>query len=230
MEWVNKVLEEARVDVCLNTGSVKLLFKKGDNCDPTNYRPITVSPIMSKLVTKLFNKRLVKLIESKRLLNDCQIGFRPKKSTRAGVFIVSTVIEKAKASKTPLVLTFVDLAAAYDSVSRKSLFEAMNDLGLGGKVQQLIGSLYTNDAICFEVNGNPTKPLYLTQGVRQGCNLSPTLFNILMCQVARKVQDSFSGIELDGKILSVILYADDICLISSKPEFAIEAYGILVKA
>ena len=51
-----------------------------------------------------------------------------------------------------------------------------------------------------------------------------------MCQVARKVQDSFSGIELDGKILSVILYADDICLISSKPEFAIEAYGILVKA
>ena len=41
VKWVNKVLTEARVDECLNIGHVKLLFKKGDNCDPTNYRPIT---------------------------------------------------------------------------------------------------------------------------------------------------------------------------------------------
>ena len=129
-----------------------------------------------------------------------------------------------------MVLTFVDLSAAYDSVNRQALFKAMNALGLGGKVQQVIGSLYQNDRIIFEVNNSTTKPLFLTQGVRQGCNLSPILFNILLKQVADQLQESLTGVELDGEVISILLYADDICLISSSAKMAKEAYGLLVKA
>ena len=225
--WLNKVIDENRIDECLVTGNVKLLFKKGDNCDPVNYRPITVSPILSKLATKLLNTRLVKVIEENELLDHSQIGFRPKYSTRAGVYTLSTVIEKAKKLKIPLVLTFVDLAAAYDSVSRPALFRALDNLGLGGRVQKLIKSLYTNDSIVFEVNSESTVPLFLTQGVRQGCNLSPTLFNILMKQVATDLQNSLTGILLDGRVLSIILYADDICLISADAKMAKEAFNLL---
>ena len=109
--WVNRVLKDSQIDPCLNVGNVKLLLKSGDPTEPTNYRPITVSPILSKLITKLVNERLVRLVESEKLLNECQLGFRPKKSTRTGVYTVSMVIQKIKKDKIPGVLTFVDLKA-----------------------------------------------------------------------------------------------------------------------
>ena len=189
-----------------------------------------MSPILSKLITKLVNERLVTLIEEENLLNECQLGFRPKKSTRTGVFTLSMVIQKIKKERLPGVLSFIDLKAAYDSISREKLFESMDRLGLGGRFQQLIGSLYRNDKIVFEVNGSATKPLYLKQGVRQGCNLSPTLFNILMKGVADKIQATGKGINLGGRILTILLYADDICIITVTPEDAKEVYKTLVKA
>ena len=207
-----------------------MVFKKGDTTDPTNYRPITVSPVLSKVATKLINERLVKLIEKENLLNESQLGFRPKKSCTHGVYILSTVIGKMKRSKLKGVLTFVDLKAAYDSVDRNRLFEAMNKLGLGGKVQGIIGSLYHQDKIIFEVNGSNTEPLYLKQGVRQGCNLSPTLFNILMREVADKLQGREGGIALGGQPLVILLYADDICLISLNNEVAKDHFKELQKA
>ena len=189
-----------------------------------------MSPILSKLVTKLVNERLVAVIEEEKLLNDCQLGFRPKKSTRTGVFTLSMAIQKIKKDRIPGVLTFVDLKAAYDSVSREKLFAAMNSLGLGGRFQKLIGSLYRDDKIVFEVNGSATDPLYLRQGVRQGCNLSPTLFNILMKDVADRVQGTKKGIELGGCVLTILLYADDIVIITASPEDTKEVYTTLVKA
>ena len=107
--WVNTALKEAKVDPCLNTGVIKLLYKKDDPTDPLNYRPINVAPILSKVITKIINIRLVELIEERRLLDQCQIGFRPNYSTRDGVFMLGIVIEKAKRTKQPMVLTFVDL-------------------------------------------------------------------------------------------------------------------------
>ena len=108
--WINKVIQEARIDDYLNTGTVKLLFKgKGESTEPTNYRPITISPILSKLATKLINVRLTTLVEKNQLLNECQIGFRKEKSCRDGVFILSTMIEKIKQTNAPAVLSFIDL-------------------------------------------------------------------------------------------------------------------------
>ena len=121
------------------------------------------------------------------------------------------------------------MKAAYDSVSRIKLFEALDSIGLGGKVQRLIGSLYKNDNIVFEVNGSTTKPLFLKQGVRQGCNLSPTLFNILMKKIADTIQSTEKGIKLGGHTLTIVLYADDICLITKSPEAAKEVYNLLAR-
>ena len=165
--WLNKVITEARIDPVLNVGSIKLLFKKEDPTIATNYRPICVSPILSKCATKLINTRLVKLVEAEEILSQSQIGFRPGKSTRSAVFTLGVVIGIIKQWKLPAILSFIDLAAAYDSTNRMALFEALNDQGLGGKFTQLIASIYTRDYVTFEVNGSETRPMYMTKGVRQ---------------------------------------------------------------
>ena len=165
--WLNRVIKEARIDPILNVGSIKLLFKKEDPTIATNYRPICVSPILSKCATKLINTRLVKLVEAEEILNQSQIGFRPGKSTRSAVFTLGVVTGIIKKWNLPAVLSFIDLAAAYDSTNRMALFEALNAEGLGGKFTQLIASIYTRDYVKFEVNGSETKPMYMTKGVRQ---------------------------------------------------------------
>ena len=177
--WLNKVISEARVDPVLNVGSVKLLFKKQDPTVATNYRPICVSPILSKCATKIINKRLVKLIEEEDILSQCQVGFRPKKSTRSAIFTLGVTIGIAKKWKLPMVLSFIDLQAAYDSTNRKALFHALDEVGLGGRFTQLIASIYTRDYVKFEVNGEETDPMYMTQGVRQVGNFLSTGMYIL---------------------------------------------------
>ena len=100
----------------------------------------------------------------------------------------------------------------------------MNDLGFGGRAQHLIESIYTNDRIYFEVNNEPTATMYMTKGVRQGCNLSPTLFNFLMKKVADRLQATNTGIWLADAILSAIIYADDICICARSPSEAVKAF------
>ena len=152
----------------------------------------------------MLNERLIKVIERERLLNESQLGFRPKKSCTHGVYILSTVIGKLKRERIKGVLSFVDLKAAYDSVNRDKLFEAMDKLGLGGKFQRIIGSLYHNDNIIFEVNGSDTKPLYLKQGVRQGCNLSATLFKIITYRIIDELEKC-KGYKLDERKITSFL-------------------------
>ena len=55
--WVNKTMETQKIPQNLKWGKVKLLYKRGSNLQPTNYRPITLSPILMKILTKLLNIR-----------------------------------------------------------------------------------------------------------------------------------------------------------------------------
>ena len=90
--------------------------KSGDPLDPANYRPITVSSVIVKLFTKIYGARLSKTFEDNDILNDTQIGFRPKRGTADAILMINTIIGKYKKKKKPLHMAFVDLTKAYDKV------------------------------------------------------------------------------------------------------------------
>ena len=94
---------------------------------------------------------IVEFLNANNILHQFQFGFRPMMSTRDAIFTLAVAVDKAKRlRKANPVLLFVDLHAAYDSVQRRRLFEALDDLGFGGKVQHLIESFYTRDKVFFE--------------------------------------------------------------------------------
>ena len=95
----------------LNHGRVKLLFKSGDPLNPGNYRPITVSSVIIKLFTKIYQTRLSSLFEDEGLLEDNQIGFRPGRGTADAIAMVNTLIVKHKKKKSPIHLAFLDLTS-----------------------------------------------------------------------------------------------------------------------
>ena len=74
----------------------------------------------------------------------------------------------------------IDLKAAYDMDSREALCNKYDSLGLNGSFLKLIEDYYTGDSVVYAVGDGATKPLFMAQGVKQGCNLSPMLFNLFM--------------------------------------------------
>ena len=77
-------------------------------------------------------------------------------------------------------LAFCDLAKAYDSVNRDLLYLKLRSVGLGGKVVQIIRSMFYNDCVRVRIQGGLSAPLWFTRGVKQGCSLSPLLFSLYM--------------------------------------------------
>ena len=87
----------------------------------------------------------------------------------------------------------IDLRKAYDSVNRELLWRVMRGYGLSEKVVGLLKSLYEKTSARVRVNGVLSDELLSKTGVKQGCVLSPLLFNIFMDWVVRRVMKSVGG-------------------------------------
>ena len=116
--WLNTMLKEGTVPEYLKQGRVSLLYKRGDCLEPSNYRPICISSVMLKVLTRLMNKRLETVAEQNGFLSQNQFGFRKDHSTSDAIFIVSAAIDKAKIDGMDAGLASIDLSAAYDMVCR----------------------------------------------------------------------------------------------------------------
>ena len=227
--WINSIFSEGGIDASANNGVVKLLFKKGDKFDPLNYRPITLSRILSKCFTKVLTRRITSTVEEEGLLAETQYGFRESRSTTQAVHVLSTLIQKAKVEGDDVHVAFVDLKSAYDRVSRKHLVEACRQAGFNENSISVVKSLYLADNICFEVNGVKSAKLFLKDGVRQGCQTSPVLFNLYLKSVIEIVQRSKKGVCLGDQVVTIIAFADDLAIIGRDAKACSQALSIAIQ-
>ena len=95
------------------------------------------------------------------------------------------------------------------------MFERLAEAGFGGKTRRVIQNLYFNDKILIEINGELCKKVYLTNGLKQGCGLSPTLFNFMAKDIAFKLEEVRDSTRLGSFILNALFYADDLVVIAS---------------
>ena len=197
---------------------VKLIFKRGDNLEPSNYQPISISPILLKLVTTIMNKRVTKILERDGLLSDAQYGFRPGRGMIDARFILSSAIEKAKIEKIDLHVGFMDMSAAYDRLDRRVMIQEMIGLGFVGATCRFLQAMYSGDYIQFDINGVLTEPLYLEYGVKQGDSASSTLFNISLKRVVVAANNTNMGMEIGGVVLTCCAFADDKFTLTKGPE------------
>ena len=117
-----------------------------------------------------------------------------------------------------MVTAFLDISKAYDNVDRDKLYERLRELGMGGRTRSLIISLYAVDFLKFQVNGELTRALYPRVGVKQGCFLSPPIFNLIMTLMAERLNNTKLGIPFGRNTASNVIYADNVTLLAGSRE------------
>ena len=182
----------------MKTAKVIPVFKSGDRLQFSKYRPISLLPQFSKILEKIFNKRLMSFIENHHVLTDRQYGFRSNHSTLLALteFVekVTSAIDKQEST----IGVFIDLKKAFDTVDHKILLSKLQCYGIRGLALDWITSYLANRGqyVCY--NNSNSELNNIKCGVPQGSILGPVLFILYindMCEVS--------------KLLNIILFADD---------------------
>jgi hypothetical protein len=157
------------------------------------------------------NKRLVDYLEDNDILVDEQNGFQRNRSCLGHIFTLNSVTQNFNST----FVTFIDLQKAFDTVDRELLQYCLLKNGIDGNFYNYIKSLYSDTESCVQLNDVYTDWFQCNTGVRQGDDLSPTLFALFINDVAVQLKMLNKGAQIDDYNLSLLLYADDIVLVST---------------
>ena len=193
------------------------LHKKGDVLECNNYRTIALVSHASKILLKVILERIKQKLETE--IAPEQAGFRPKRGTRDQIANLRIIMEKARERNQPLYFCFIDFTKAFDMVKHDQLWLVMLEMGFPPHLVQLLRNLYSQQRAAVRTANRISKWFRVKKGVRQGCNLSPCLFNILAEQVMRKALQGFNGgFKIGGRVINNLRYADDIVLLTTSKE------------
>ena len=208
-ELFNHCLEQRKTPKEFKQGYITSLYKKGDKKDPDNYRGLCVTSTLSRLWAKILQKRLREEVGDK--ISEDQSGFTPGRSCVDNLFILQQLIEKRSRKNEELHIAFIDLKKAYDGVPRNKLFTALRMIGVSDYMILLIRELYEENNAYIKQGRSLSESIQVTKGLRQGCCLSPLLFNIYLEMVLRQWKRSCQGmgISVGEDYLFTLSFADD---------------------
>jgi hypothetical protein len=193
---------------------IKPLYKgKGARSECKNSRAISLLSVAGKVYARIIIDRISKITESK--IGEEQSGFREGRGCIEQIFIIRQLVEKYLEKGKKVYAAFMDLEKAYDKVSRTGLWKVLEMYGVGGKLLDAVMSFYDESYACVRVGEIKSDWFAVNEGLRQGCVMSPWLFNIYMDGVMREMMVDVGDIGLhmenSGNVfcLQQVLYADD---------------------
>uniref|UniRef100_A0A914Q4W9 Reverse transcriptase domain-containing protein n=1 Tax=Panagrolaimus davidi TaxID=227884 RepID=A0A914Q4W9_9BILA len=128
-------------------------------------------------------------------------------------FEIQSIIQHARRNNNEVVTAWLDLYNAFGNLPHSSLFQTLEMSGLSSESIDVIKLLYANCETSIRLPSGPSEDIKIESGVRQGCPLSPILFNIAMEPMIRGIENLKSGYTIHGSQHSSKTFADDLCLI-----------------
>ncbi len=201
---INQILTTGTFPDKLKVSKIIPIFKKNDKAVISNYRPIALLPVISKIVEKVMQEQLTYYIEDNRLLYEHQYGFRKGHSTElAALELIDRVTSNLDKGEVPLTI-FLDLSKAFDTLNHTILLSKLKHYGVTGIALSLFSNYLTQRTQYVDINGTISNHLPVTTGVPQGSILGPLLFLIYI-----------NDIQHTSNTFNVITYADDTTLVTT---------------
>ena len=194
----NLCIEKGTFPQLLKTAKVIPIYKADSKMLASNYRPISLLPIIGKLFEKIIHSRFTSFIKKYNILFKRQYGFQNGKSTeQAHIDIQNSILNAIEKKESPCCL-FLDFAKAFDTVNHSILIQKLNHYGIRGNALQLIESYLADREQCVQVNNATSDFEYIKHGVPQGSILGPLLFLLYINDIAQS-----------SPLLEFYLFADD---------------------
>ena len=169
---LNIILQMALFPEHWRTSIIAAIFKnKGSSLLPTNYRPIS----LVQMISKLFDFILLDRFKLWFKPHDCQSAYQNKRNCAEHVFLLRALVAQCKAVKSKLFIICIDFEGAFDKISRKRLLHKLQLFGAGSIFIACIATIYSlTDCIIYNKETNFS--YHLVAGIKQGLPLSPWLF------------------------------------------------------
>ena len=150
------------------------------------------------------------------LLCDEQNGFRAGRNCIDHLGTLTNLAEHKIKSKKSLFVAFIDFSKAYDRINRHLLWSKLQLQGLNGHMLNILKAIYNDVCCCVRINGTNTDWFQVTYGLKQGCLLSPLLFNMYVNDLVHDLKSVVESINMNDE--KFFLYADDLFLIAESEE------------
>ncbi|BHF66147.1 hypothetical protein SprV_0200916100 [Sparganum proliferum] len=157
---------------------VHLYKRKGNRQVFDNHRGISLLNIAGKIFARILLNRLSNHLEQ-GLLPESQCGFRRHRGTTDMIFAARQLQEKCQEMRTHLYSTFVDLTKAFDTVNREGLWKIMQKFDCPERFIEMVCQLHDGMTTRVTDNGAVSEAFAVTNGVKQGCVIAPTLFSLM---------------------------------------------------
>lgn len=200
---INNCLKTGEFPESCKVSKVIPIYKKGSKILPQNYRPISLTSIFSKILEKAIKNRFYRFLQ----LSSRQYGFQRGSSTlSAAVDLVEDITSKLE-SKNHVIVVFVDLQKAFDTVQHDTLLKKLFNSGIRGPAYKLISSFLSGRKQFTRVNKTDSTTLNVNMGVPQGSVLGPLLYLAYV-----------ENVILAGLNASHYMFADDTALVYHGPD------------
>ena len=197
--------------------SYHTLPKKGNLQQCKNYHTISLICHPSKVLLKVPLNRLK--IQAESIIVEEQAGFRSGHSTTKQIFNLRILCERYLQHQQHLYHVFIDFKKGFDRVWHKALWSTMRLYNFNVNLIHVIENLYNKTNSAVYLNGDIGDWFRTTVGVRQGCLLSQSLFNIFLERIMTDALEDHQGtVSIGGRTITNLRFADDIDGLAGKEE------------
>ena len=211
----NKMYTSAYIPEDLRTSVFILLPKKPKANECSDFRTISLMCHVLKLLLTIILKRVKEKINVE--VSGNQAGFRQGCGTREAIFSLKIISEKYIEMGKNIYACFIDYSKAFDTVNHEKLIECLKKVDIDENDIALLSNLYWEQLTKVRIDNTLTNPVKIKRGVRQGCVLSPSLFNLYTEFIFRETENH-PGLKVGGTNINNLRYADDTVLLAESEE------------
>lgn len=205
----NKSIKEGNIPRDWRSANVSPIFKKGKRDDPTNYRPVSLTCVVCKILESIVRDRIIDHLDRNKPLRDSQHGFMRHRSCLTNLLEFFEEVLKKVDRGEPVDIIYFDFAKAFDKVSHGKLICKLRKYGISGSILNWVKSWLDDRCQRVVINGDTSSWEKVLSGVPQGSVLGPLLFLIFIDDIDEMVISKCLKFADDTKIYNQVVSEGD---------------------